>query len=170
MRHITISSIVAAALTAAAIVLLPSCNKLDDDRIPPVPVSIVFQTQGMWESYGVPGATDYREFIASKRLPAGFPYTAMTYTGFGGVLLVCDILGDPQAFDLSCPVEARQDTRIAIDRDENVARCAVCGSTYDVFGNYGTPLSGPAVDMHYALTRYHVNRGSGALEYIVVSR
>lgn len=135
-----------------------------------MPVNIVFQSPGMWETYGVPGATSHRRFISREKEPAGFPFTAMTYTGFGGVLLVGDILGEPQAFDLACPVEARYDVRVEIDPDENVARCPECGSTYDVFGNLGTPLSGPAVDMHYALTRYHVNRGSGALEYMVVSR
>lgn len=158
-------------IAAAALAMLAqSCETMDDRRIPPVPVSIVFQSPGMWESYGVPGATDFRYFIREKRQPVGFPYTALSYTGFGGVLLVCDILGDPQAFDLSCPVEAQQNVRVAIDRDENVARCPDCGSTYDVFSNLGTPLSGPAVDYHYALTRYHVSRGSGALEYMVVTR
>ncbi|MBD5185852.1 MAG: hypothetical protein HDS92_04490 [Bacteroidales bacterium] len=161
-------ALVASVLLPAA--FLTSCESLDDDRIPPMPVNIVFQSVGMWESYGVPGATDYRRFILQKKLPAGFPYTALSYTGFGGVLLVADILGDPQAFDLSCPVEARQDIIVNIDRETNLARCPECGSEYDVFSNYGTPVSGPAVTRHYALTRYHVNRGSTALEYIVVTR
>lgn len=164
----TLHLIAAALLSAAAV--FSACNKLDDDRIPPVPVSIVFQSPGMWENYGVPGATDWQRFIAREGEPVGFPYTAMTYTGFGGVLLVGDIMGEPQAFDLSCPVEARQDIRVTIDTENNTARCPDCGSTYDVFGNFGTPLSGPAVDLGYALTRYHVNRGSGALEYMVVTR
>lgn len=153
-----------------AALAISGCHKLDDDRIPPMPVNIVFQSAGMWETYGVPGATDHRRFIIEKHEPVGFPYTAMSRTGFGGVLLVADILGDPRAFDLSCPVEARSDVRVAIDRENNVARCPECGSEYDVFGNMGIPLSGPAVDRHFALTPYHVNRGSSPLEYIVVTR
>lgn len=135
-----------------------------------MPVNITFQSAGMWETYGVPGATDFRRFIREMQEPAGFPYTAMTYTGFGGVLLVGDILGEPQAFDLACPVEAQYNVRINIDREQNVARCPECGSTYDVFANYGIPISGPAVTRKYALTRYHVSYGSGPLEYMVITR
>ncbi len=51
----------------------------------------------------------------------------------------------------------------------HIRDCGVMG-TYDVFANYGIPLSGPAVTRKCALTHYHVNYGSGPLEYMVVTR
>lgn len=157
-------------LTVAAVIMC-SCHKLDDDRIPPLPVYLSFNSVGMWDTYGVAGATSYRSFIlnGNKRLPADFPFTALSQTGFGGILLVGDILGDPQAYDLACPVEVEQNVIVRIDRENNVAVCDKCGSTYDVFSNYGTPLSGPAAREGYGLQRYHVGRGTG-VNYMLVTR
>ena len=84
------------AMTAA------SCKHLDDDRVPVMPVNIVFATPADWDVYGVSGALSYKNFIRERRVPASFPYTALTYTGYGGVLLLCDVQGAPQAYDLSC--------------------------------------------------------------------
>ena len=115
----------------AAITLSPlsSCDRLDDDRIPVTPVNITFQTQADWDIYGVPGALSWKRFIRELRQPANFPYTEMTYTGFGGILLVCDVLGTPQAYDLACPVERSRDVRVNIDpKDEYLAVCPKCGS------------------------------------------
>ena len=74
---------------------------------------------------------------------------------FAGVVLVGDFVGDPQAYDLACPVEVKRDVRISIDPDQAVARCAVCGSTYDVF-RQGAPLSGKAAEKGYAMRKYRV--------------
>ena len=155
----------------AAVVLLSACNRIDDHRLPAVGVNIIFTTQGMWNTYGVNAALDTREFIhtSTKREPAGFPFTATTYTGYGGVLLAVDFLNEPLAYDLACPVEARPDVRIEVDHEHNDARCPTCGSTYDIFGGFGRPLSGPAAERGYGLTRYRVIRGD-ALNYMVVTR
>lgn len=159
----------AAALTVAA-TLFSGCHSVDDDRIPPLPVYLAFTTVGMWDTYGVAGATSHRRFILTDRLrvPENFPFTALSQTGYGGILLVSDILGDPQAYDLACPVEVRQDVRIRVNSEKNIAECPECGSTYDIFSNYGTPLSGPAAEKGYGLKRYHVGRGSGT-DYMVVT-
>lgn len=161
------------ALPAAALALaLTACgDRVDDDRIPYAPVRIPFQTIGVWELYGVAGATAHQSFVKSEGRPAGFPYTALMETGFGGVLLVSDILGDPQAYDLACPVEQRYNVRVEVDTKENVARCPVCGSTYDIYSNYGNPLSGPAINgdhRPYGLKRYHVSASS--TDYRIVTR
>ncbi|MDE6157790.1 MAG: hypothetical protein K2F78_06545, partial [Muribaculaceae bacterium] len=84
------------ALTAMAGV---SCHHLDDDRIPVMPVNIVFATPADWDVYGVSGALSYKRFIRELREPRNFPYTALTYTGYGGILLLCDVQGVPQAYD-----------------------------------------------------------------------
>lgn len=149
-----------------------SCNRIDDDRIPPVNVNIVFTTDGVWAKYGIAGAKDFRKFIKTStlKIPADFPYTGSTYTGYGGVLLVGDMFGQPQAYDLSCPVEVKPDIRIEVDMDAANAHCPVCGSTYDIFMGIGHPISGPAADRGYGLTRYRVFSGDGALNYRYITR
>lgn len=158
-------SMVAAALALA----MGACHHIDDDRIPPALVYVPFNTIGDWTVYGVGGAGDYRYFIKSSRQPSGYPYTALSATGFGGVLLIGDIHGQPVAYDLACPVECRSDVRIQVVADELVAECPVCHSTYDIVTNYGYPLSGKAAQNGYGLQRYYVVNGNAG-EYRVITR
>ena len=136
--------------------LFTSCEHINDDRIPPVSVNIEFSNVGMWNTYGPAAATDFRYFIKSERYPINFPYTGSTYTGWGGVLVVCDIMNTPRAFDLSCPVEAKNNIRIKVDKEKLEAVCPSCGSRFDVFDTPGYPLSGPAHEKKYGLKQYHV--------------
>ena len=159
----------AVVAAATAIFTLSSCDSLNDERIPYAEVRLTFTTEGVWTIYGVAGATSSRRYIKSEHIPTDFPYTALDQTGWGGLLVVCDIMGDPQVYDLSCPVEMRRDVRIYIPADEVHARCPQCESTYEVFTNYGVPLSGPAARNGYALKRYHVVYG-GPAEYLVITR
>lgn len=142
------------------------CSHIEDNRLPPAPVRIEFRSVGDWNAFGVGGALESRRFIRPD-VPSGFPWTALTYTGFGGVLLVCDVNGRPMAYDLACPYECKADVRVFVSEDM-VAECPVCHSTYDVFSNLGTPLSGPAAERGYGMTRYFV--GPGRYEYMVISR
>lgn len=135
------------------------CDKVDDERIPPYPVYIQFATQADWTVYGVSGACSYKYFIKENRTPSNFPWTALTETGFGGILLVTDIHGDPHAFDLACPVEAQRDVRVVVDTELQKARCPKCHSVYDIFTNYGLPVEGEALSKNYALRHYHVGSG-----------
>ncbi|MDE6318012.1 MAG: hypothetical protein K2L73_06395 [Muribaculaceae bacterium] len=162
IRHIGI----AAALIPAAVIA--GCDKVDDDRIPPYPVYVQFQTQADWTVYGVSGACDYKYFIKDTRTPANFPWTALTETGFGGILLVSDIHGDPQAYDLACPVEAQRSIRITVDTDLQKARCPRCHSVYDIFTNYGLPVEGEAAKKGYALRHYHTGAGYQG-QYLIIS-
>lgn len=159
MMRAAIHKIAAVALSAAFLCSAASCHHLDDDRIPVLPVNIVFPTIAQWNVYGAAGAMDYNRFILEERIPSNFPYTAFSATGFGGVLLVGDVLGEPKAFDLSCPVEAKRDVRIEIDRETMYARCPKCGSEYDIFSLMGHPVSGPAAEKGYGLRRYYVGPG-----------
>lgn len=147
-------------VVAFVMLAVSSCKGLHDDNVPAYPVYISFATSAEWDLYGVKAALDTRIFIKSERVPSDYPWTALTETGCGGVLLACDIMGAPVAYDLSCPVEASPKVRLSVDRQELVAKCAKCGSTYDIFQNYGYPLSGPAVKDRLALQRYHVQYGA----------
>lgn len=110
----------------------------------------------------------YKYFIRDTRQPSDFPYTATTFTGFGGVLLLSDVLGNPQAYDLACPVERKRDVRVRIKPDdEYLAECEECHSKYNVFSLTGHPVSGPAASKGYALRRYSV--GAKGTNYMVVS-
>lgn len=162
-------------LTAAAMAVVgitfSACNHIDDDRIPPAPVYIAFQSVAEWERYGVAGATDFRRFIKAERIPDDYPYAALTETGYGGVLLVSDLMGECRAYDLSCPVEARANIRVEVDTESNIAFCPTCGSIYDIYSNFGTPLSGPAIDRGYGLRRYRVSAPMpSTIPYRIITR
>lgn len=169
LRHIFSLTFLPALLIAGLATL--SCSRIDDNRLPPVNVNIVFTTDGMWQVYGVGGALEWKRFIKSstEAVPSNFPYTISSYTGFGGILLVGDLYGNPIAYDLACPYEARADIRITVDPEANNASCPVCHSVYDIFGGNGRPIGGPAADRGYGLTRYKVYSG-GDMNYKVITR
>ena len=147
--------------TICAIVLaataLSSCNHVENQRIPYAPVSIDLTYQSTWAVYGVQALGDYRYFNRAKRLPANFPYTATTYTGFGGVLLIGAGAGDvvPMAFDMACPVERDANVAISIDPNNLDAVCPNCGSHFNVLTGAGMPIKGEALQKNYVLTRYN---------------
>lgn len=147
-------------LSAICATAFQSCTSVDDDRIPPYAVYLPFATEADWVTYGVAGALDHRNFIKSLREPSNYPWTALSMTGFGGILLCADYTGIPVAYDLACPVECRQDVRIIVDNDKNDAYCPVCQSRYDIYGTHGYPTSGIAHERHYALQVYNVIPGS----------
>lgn len=166
-------------LTAAllAAILTAGCSDIDDNRIPAVPVSINLSDAGMWNTYGVAGYGLSRNFIRQLNQPAGFYYSATTYTGYGGVLLIGGMdpyTGDtnvPLAYDLACPVECRPDVRVFVDTSTYEAVCPVCGSRYDVCMAAGAPTAGPALtgEHRYRLQPY-VCVPSGYGGYIITRR
>lgn len=155
---------------------LSSCNTIDDDRIPSMPVNINLSTPDLWVTYGVQGYGSYRYFIAALRQPRNFPFTNNTTTGYGGVLLVSGVnpftqdAGVPMAYDLSCPVECKPDVRVEMQNDDGfeIAVCPVCGSHYDVIERGGSPISGPAASRRLGLRRYEC-RESAYGGYLIVN-
>lgn len=163
---------VTALSLAAAALMTGGCDSVDDKRLPYAEVHLTFHTVGDWNIYGVQGdAASHRSYIFTPkmRVPSDFPYSTLDRTGYGGLLLVADVLGDLLAYDLACPYEALPDVRISVPEGETFARCPKCGSTYDIYINHGNPLSGPAQERGYALQRYSIVSG-GATEYKVVTR
>lgn len=144
------------------ICMITSCESVNDERIPPVAVYIDLSNQGTWDTYGVHGYGQNTRFIKQERIPANYPYSTLTYTGFGGVLLISGRSGDdynsPLAYDLACPVEAKNNVRLSIDRQTFEAYCPKCHSRFDVCENNGAPISGEALSRNYGLQRYKVNR------------
>lgn len=152
-------------LLLALTLLLSACaTDINWNRIPYARVYIPFTTQGDWDAWGVGGALNSRPFIKADRKPAGYAYPDFSFTGFGGVLLVCASDNGYYAFDLSCPVEVKPTVQIEVDKETNYARCPLCDSTYDVFGldggAVGAPHSGIAAEENYGLRRYAVLSGA----------
>ena len=138
-----------------------SGGKINDKEVPSYTVRIDLGSYALWTTYGVSGVGDYRVFDRSRLVPANFPFTANTYTGYGGVLLIMafDALSgnySPQAYDLACPVENSQKIKITIDEDKLEAVCPQCKSRYNVLNGGGGPLSGQALTSKYGLRKYHV--------------
>lgn len=147
-----------ALLSLLVVSSLTGCHTIDDERIPRMPVNIDLSNQGVWNSYGVTAFGQFNLFIIDQRIPAGFPYIYNSATGYGGVLLICGqnpFSGDvgPLAYDLACPVERLPSVKVYVNDDLN-AVCPDCGSIYNIIEAGGTPVSGPAKDMGYALSPY----------------
>lgn len=147
---------------------MAACTKIDDKRTPAYMVNIRLNSAALWSTYGVSGmGSDCRTFIRAKQIPKNFPYTANTYTGFGGVLLIMGYdfttqsYGVPVAYEMSCPVETRNDVVVSYDTKTFEAYCPKCGSRYNVMEGGGAGCSGPALEKKFGLTRYHVYADNG---------
>lgn len=149
---------------SVAIVATAACSSVDSYRIPAHSVFIDLSNAGLWNTYGVPGYGECRMFSKDKRIPATFPYTERTSTGFGGIMLVYGING-PTAYDRCCPVEVDKDIVLSFDSETFEAYCPTCGSRFNVCEADGVPLSGPALSNHYGLQRFVVVASNGG--YII---
>ncbi|MGN0212830.1 MAG: hypothetical protein ACI4AN_07780 [Muribaculaceae bacterium] len=158
-------------LTIAAMAV--ACTKIDDNHTPAYQVSIRLNSVGLWNTYGVHGLGECRIFSVRKKLPANFHFTANTYTGFAGVMLLqgfdftTQSYGVPVAFEIACPVENRYDVTVEFNSETFEAVCPKCGSHYNVLEGGGAAVSGQAFDRHYGLTRYRVYPENGG--YVITN-
>jgi len=145
-------------LCVGVLLAMAGCDTLDDDRVVGS-CRIDLGLIGNWTVYGVHAVGDYKVFNKEKHLPSNFPYTATTYTGNGGVLLM-GVAGSgiggiqPMAYEMACPYCRKHSTVVEIDNDNLEAVCQTCGSRYDVLMGGGQPVSGPAQSKHYAMHAY----------------
>ncbi len=153
----TIFSIITVLLT---MVMMTSCDKIDNKAIPRFTVRIDLGGHALWNTYGVHGMGEYRIFNRDKGIPANFPYNVNTYTGYGGVLLMMG-LEAPMAYDLACPVESSQDVVLSIDPDNFEAVCPKCGSRYNPLTGAGGPVRGVAINSKLGMRIYRVTPNNG---------
>ena len=104
-------------------IIATSCDGGDRDRIPAAAVRVEFANQAMWDQYGVSGSFIHRRFILNQKIPAGFPYTLSSATGYGGLMLITNEHGVPYVYDLCCPVEINSNIRIEFDENNLCLRC-----------------------------------------------
>lgn len=126
---------------------------LRDEQIESSPVYLTF-SQAEWMKFGVISIGTNRYFNKSQSLPANFTYKENFATGFGGILLVGGVGGEPYAYDASCPNEGDASVVISIDRNSFEAVCPKCNSHFDVINGTGVSVSGPASEKHYVLKQY----------------
>ena len=152
----------------AMIVLLTAtaCEHIDNKAVPSFTVRIDLGNYALWNTYGVSGMGDYRIFNRNKNLPANFPYSVNTFTGYGGVLLMMGMDG-PMAYDLSCPVEAGMDITLSIDPENFEAVCAKCNSRYDPLMGAGGPIRGVAINNKVGMRQYRVLPSAGG--YVITN-
>ena len=151
-----------------AVFSMISCHRIDNHRLPVSYVNLTFLTVGIWDVYGVTGAGQYREFILPEKKPAGFPYTAMSATGLGGILLVTTYAGVPIPYDLACPVECKSSIRVFVN-EAGEAECPHCHSRYDIFEKIGYPIAGRAAQEGWGLEVYNAHKGPQG-EYLVITK
>ena len=153
--------------------LASSCGSDSPGHFPAMPVAISLADPGLWNTYGVAALGQTRSFIKPLRQPSGFAYTDATYTGLGGVLLICGIdglsgqTGVPLAYDLSCPVECSADVRVAVDPATFEAICPKCHSHYNVYDAAGATISGKAAEEHIRGSRRYSCRPATTGGYII---
>ena len=75
-------------LLQAMLAAITGCSSIEDDRIPPAPVSLTFRTVADWDMYANPAALEYKMFIKEQRIPSNFNYTAISETGLGGIFFI----------------------------------------------------------------------------------
>lgn len=146
---------------------LPACTKIDDNHTPAYQVNIRLNSAAMWNTYGVHSIGEYKIFSVRKKLPSNFHFTANTYTGFAGVILLqgfdftTQSYGVPVAYEIACPVENRYDVTVEYDSESFEAYCPKCGSRFNVLEGGGAAVSGQAFERKYGLTRYRVTPDNG---------
>lgn len=126
---------------------------LRNEQIESSPVSLTF-SQAEWMTFGVISIGTHRYFNKSQSLPANFTYKENFATGFGGILLVVGVGGEPYAYDASCPNEGDASVVVSIDRNSFEAVCPKCNSHFEVINGTGVSVSGHAYEKHYALKHY----------------
>ena len=81
-----------------------------------------------------------------KAIPSYKEYTAKNINialgeraGFGGILVVHNMLGEYKAFDRACPYEINAGITVEVDNEVLYAVCPKCGTTYEIGIGSGVP-------------------------------
>ena len=141
-----------------------SCEKVDRYRIPASPVSLELDLLTNATTLVTIGNA-VRYHTPKPLMPADFPFTITSRTGYGGLLVIHGFDDIMYAFDLSCPVEASPDIRLTID-NTLTATCPSCESQFDTGYGIGNPIKGVAFDKKYPLQRYTVTKTANSKYYI----
>ena len=94
----------------------------------PIPIVAVYLNLDLtFEDKELKASPSYKIFTP-KNINIGIGERA----GYGGVLVVHDMLGQYKAFDLACPHEADPGVTVVVDDDVLYAVCPKCGTKYEI--------------------------------------
>ena len=119
-------------LIACCILMFAFSCGFEENPIPSVPVYLNLDIT--LEDKELRPIPSYKEYTP-KNINIGLGERS----GFGGVLVVHNILGGFNAFDRTCPYEVSQSITVEVDNEVLYAVCPKCGTKYEIGGGTGAP-------------------------------
>jgi hypothetical protein len=113
------------------LILTFSCN-IEKNPIPDAPVYINLDL--VLEDKELRTIPSFKEYTAKN-----INITLGERAGFGGVLVVHNMLGEYRAFDRACPYEINAGITVEVDNEVLYAVCPKCGTTYEIGISAGVP-------------------------------
>lgn len=123
--------------------LVLSCTKIEESSIPFA--NVYLQLDLRYQDKDLMNLLSCKEYTK--------PRNAGEMVGFSGVLVVHGFDDIYYAYDLCCPHEAEQSTKIVPANATGTAQCPKCKTVYDLPYGAGNPQTGPS---KFALRRYNV--------------
>ena len=112
--------------------IFTSCTKVEDNPIPNYRVYLNLDLT--FEDKDLKAIPSYKEYsVKDINVIQG------ESVGYGGVLVVHNMLGEYQAFDRACPYEVRSNVLVEVDNEILYAVCPVCGTKFDIGTGNGSP-------------------------------
>ena len=121
-----------------------SC-KVEENPIPLV--SVYLNLDLTFEDKELKTVPSYKEYTI-RNINIGLGERA----GFGGVLVVHNMLGEFKAFDRACPFEASSSVTVVVDDEILYAVCPKCGTKYEI----GVSSATPSGSSKHSLRQYSV--------------
>ena len=101
----------------------------------PIPITAVYLNLDLtYEDKELKTIPSYKEYTI-KNINIGLGERA----GYGGILVVHDMLGKYKAFDRACPHETNPGVTVEVDNEVLYAVCPKCGTKYEIGIGDGIP-------------------------------
>ena len=108
-----------------------SCNVKEN----PIPIVGVFLNLDLtFKDKELKAIPSYKEFT-NKNINVGIGERA----GYGGVIVVHNMLDEYKAFDRTCPFEIDRNVTVEVDNEVLYAVCPKCGTKYEIGISSGIP-------------------------------
>ena len=139
-------------LIICCILIFAFACKVEENPIPIV--SVYLNLDLTFEDKELKAVPSYKEYTI-KNINIGLGERA----GYGGVLVVHNMLGEYRAFDRACPFEANSSVTVEVDSEVLYATCPKCGTKYEIGLSPGIP-SGSS---KHSLRQYNVSLNGNKL-------
>lgn len=132
-------------LIVCVLLLLAGCDGVNNSSVPPNPVHVEIDTRiGAFVNFIPTALNDYVTVDRTGYHYNGntYPLGAMDATGYGGVVVYIDMMGNYTAYDMACPYCAQRARRQSCVIDGIFAICPHCGEEYDLGSGTAVPTKG----------------------------